>query len=142
KKKDDLKRMEIIGFLPLWAGVASREQAARLMQTLTDTSRFWRPYGVPTLSADDSYYNGKGYWNGPVWVQWEFLIMRGLLDYGYGKEAKELVGKVTAVMIDRLGKDHNLWEFYSPDKLWGGHHKTYIWAGIVNKMMMDTGLIW
>lgn len=137
KTKNDLKRMEIIGFLPLWAGVATKEQAATLVAHLTNPKKFWRKYGIPSLAADDSYYNDKGYWNGPVWVQWNYLIERGLLDYGYQKEATELVDKVTEVMCDRLSKDHNLWEFYSPDTLWGGHHKTYIWTGIVNRMMKD-----
>lgn len=137
KTKNDLKRMEIIGFLPLWAGVANKEQAAALVGHLTDPEKFWRKYGIPSLAADDPYYNDKGYWNGPVWVQWNYLIERGLLDYGYKKEAAELVDKVTEVMHDRLLKDHNLWEFYSPDTLWGGHHKTYIWTGIVNRMMKE-----
>ncbi|MCK4578769.1 MAG: hypothetical protein KAU50_08255, partial [Candidatus Marinimicrobia bacterium] len=109
---DDLKREEIIGFLPLWAGIASREQAEQLVAKLTDPSKFWRPYGVPSLAADDSYYNPKGYWNGPVWVEWNFLIVDGLLQYGYEAEARELVRRVAAGMIAQLKKDHNLWEFY------------------------------
>lgn len=137
KNSNDLKRQEIIGFLPLWAGVADMKKAALLVEHLTDAAKFWRPYGIPSLSASDSYYNDKGYWNGPVWVQWNYLVMKGLLDYGYTNEAGTLVKRVTEVMIDRLRKDHNLWEFYSPDDLWGGHHKTYIWAGIINRMMQD-----
>lgn len=138
KTADDLKRDEIIGFLPLWAGVANEEQAARLVEKLTDTAHFWREYGIPTLSAQDSYYNDKGYWNGPVWVQWNYLIMLGLQDYGYYAEARQLVDRVARGMISVLKETHNLWEFYSPDEPWGGYHKTYIWAGIINRMMMDT----
>lgn len=137
KEPNDLKRMEIIGFLPLWAGIVSPEQAKSVIGHLTDPEKFWRKYGIPSLAADDSFYNDKGYWNGPVWVQWNYLIVRGLMDYGYHTEAKELVDRVVDVMYDRLAKDHNLWEFYSPDNLWGGHHKTYIWAGIINRMMED-----
>jgi len=66
---DDLKIKEIIGFLPLWAGIADSVQAARLVSTMTNPNEFWRNYGVPTLSADDDYYNPIGYWNGPIWVQ-------------------------------------------------------------------------
>lgn len=138
KKQDDLKRDEIIGFLPLWAGIADEQRAARLVKKLTDTAQFWRPFGVPSLSAADPYYDPKGYWNGPVWVEWNYLIMQGLIDYGYKKEAKELVDRVADVMIRVLRKDHDLWEFYSPDHDWGGYHRTYIWAGIINRMMLDT----
>jgi hypothetical protein len=137
KKKDDLKRDEIIGFLPLWAGIASKQQASFLVKHLTDTASFWRRYGVPSLAANDSYYNPRGYWNGPVWIQWNYLIERGLLDYDYKKEAVELVHKVMDNMIDVLKSNHELWEFYDPDKIWGGYHRTYIWAGIINRMMMD-----
>lgn len=137
KAQDDLKRDEIIGFLPLWAGVADKQRAARLVEKLTDTTQFWRPYGIPTLSARDSYYNDKGYWNGPVWVQWNYLIQLGLQDYGYHDVAEELVDRVAKGMVAVLKENHNLWEFYSPDHPWGGYHKTYIWAGIINRMMMD-----
>ncbi len=60
KKENDLKRQEIIGFLPMWAGIAPVERAEQLVKVLTDTSKFWRKYGVPSLAADDSYYNPKG----------------------------------------------------------------------------------
>lgn len=138
RKENDLKRDEIIGFLPLWAGIADQRQAKRLVKKLTDPEQFWRPYGVPSLSAKDPYYNARGYWNGPVWVEWDYLVMKGLLDYGYKAEAKELVNRVAKGMTTILKKDHNLWEFYSPDEAWGGYHRTYIWAGIINRMMLDT----
>lgn len=137
KHKEDLKRDEIIGFLPLWAGVASRQQARYLVRHLTDTASFWRRNGVPSLSAADPYYNPRGYWNGPIWIQWDYLIERGLLDYGYHKVARELVHKVASNMEDVLKSNHELWEFYDPDSTWGGYHRTYVWAGIVNRMMMD-----
>ncbi len=58
-------------------GSPTKDQAARLVAKLKDTSKFWREYGVPSLAADDRYYNPKGYWNGPMWVQWNYLIVRG-----------------------------------------------------------------
>ncbi len=137
KREGDLKRQEIIGFLPLWAGIASKEQAEQLVAGLRDTSKFWRKFGVPSLAADDPYYDPKGYWNGPLWVQWDYLIVRGLLDYGYVKEARELTRKVADAMVAQLKKDHDFWEFYSPDEQWAGYHKTYIWAGIIARMMRD-----
>lgn len=136
-KENDLKREEIIGFLPLWAGIASPEQAGRLVEKLTAPDKFWRKYGIPTLAADDAYYNPRGYWNGPVWVEWNALIVDGLIQYGYTEEAKELVDRVAENMIVQLKKSHNFWEFYSPDDPWAGYHKTYIWAGIIARMLMD-----
>jgi arylsulfatase A-like enzyme len=132
---DDLKRREIVGFLPLWAGIADSSQAARLVAHLTDRDSFWRPNGIPTLAADDPYYDPSGYWNGPVWIQWNYLIWRGLHDYGYKGVAAQLRDRNKGIIIDRLKAEHNFFELYSPDTRWAGHHRTYIWAGIILGMM-------
>ena len=134
---DDLKIKEIIGFLPLWAGIADAKQAEMLVKKMKDPEEFWRRYGVPTLSAKDDYYNPIGYWNGPVWVQWDYLLFRGLIDYGYKNEAKELAYKVLDNMIYHLKKDHVFWEFYSADDRQAGWNKTYIWAGIATRFLFD-----
>ncbi len=134
---NDLKRKEIIGFLSLWAGIADSQQAAILVQHLKNPDEFWRTYGIPTLAANDPYYNPQGYWNGPVWNQWNYLIFSGLLKYGYVDEAKQLMDKVLENMINRLKSDHWFWELYSPDQNWAGWNKTYIWAGIAARMFLD-----
>jgi len=137
RQKNDLKIKEIIGFLPMWAGVSSSEHAKVLMRSLRDPMEFRRPYGVPTLTAKSDYYNPIGYWNGPVWVQWQYLLYRGLNDYGYKKDASDLAGRVCSNMIWQLKQDHVFWEFYSADEHQAGWNKTYIWAGIAARMLMD-----
>lgn len=137
KQANDLKRQEIVGFLPLWAGVSDSEQTARLVGHLTDPTKFWRPHGIPSLAADDPYYDPMGYWNGPVWVEWQYLIFRGLLDAGYADEAAQLADRVIDHVAHHLKESHTFWELYSPDKLEAGHHQTYIWTGLVARMMLD-----
>lgn len=134
---NDLKIKEIIGFLPLWAGITDSVKTRILVNKMRDTSEFWRPFGIPSLSARNDYYCPIGYWNGPVWVQWNYLLFRGLLDQGYKKEAKELADKVLGNMIYHLKKDHVFWEFYSPDDHYAGWNKTYIWAGIAARFLLD-----
>jgi hypothetical protein len=137
KNKDDLKIKEIIGFLPMWAGAADSEHVEKLIKSLTNKDEFWRKFGVPTLSAKDDYYNPIGYWNGPIWVQWQYLIFRGLLDYGYKEIASEFAEKVIDNVINQLKVDHYFWEFYSADDHQAGWNKTYIWTGIVARFLLD-----
>lgn len=137
KIQDDLKIREIIGFLPLWAGIPDREQAHLLVRNLLDTNQFWRRFGIPSLSAADPYYCPIGYWNGPVWVQWNYLIFRGLKEYGYYYEAHQLSNKVLDNMIHHLKKDHTFWEFYSADDYQAGWNRTYIWAGLAARFILD-----
>jgi len=133
----DLKIKEIIGFLPLWAGIPDQEKASALVEKMLDTTEFWRPYGVPSLSAGSDYYCPIGYWNGPVWVQWEYLIYRGLKDYGYDTIANNLANKVLDNMVYHLKNDHVFWEFYSADDRQAGWNNTYIWAGIAVRFFTD-----
>ncbi|MCX6271947.1 MAG: trehalase family glycosidase [Bacteroidetes bacterium] len=137
KSPGDLKRKEIIGFLPLWAGVASPSQAGILMKSLLNPEEFNRSYGIPTLSAADPYYNPMGYWNGPVWIPWQYLVVSGLLDYGYKKQATEITLKVATNVIRQLKTDHCFWEFYSPDAHQAGWNRSYIWTGLLARMMWE-----
>jgi glycogen debranching enzyme len=136
-----LKRKEIIGFLPMWAGIATKEQAARLVQQLTNPESFWRRYGVPTLAADDPYYNGNVtkccQWNGAVWLLWDYMVFRGLLNYGYRKEAEELVRRVMDGVIFQLKDNHRFWESFSPDNTQLASPKNYLWDTIIARMMID-----
>mgnify|MGYP005844478933 CR=1 FL=1 len=137
KTKDDLKIKEIIGFLPLWAGIPDKERADKLMKSMLNKDEFWRKFGVPTLTAKDDYYNPIGYWNGPIWIQWQYLLFRGLIEYGYKEEAKELAYRVMENIIHQLKTDHYFWEFYSADDYQAGWNKTYIWTGIIARFFVD-----
>jgi glycogen debranching enzyme len=111
KKENDLKRKEIICFLALWSGVADKHKAERLIDHFKNPAEFYRNYGCPSLSADDPYYNPIGYWNGPVWLPWQYLIFRGLLDYGYINEADDLLKRISENMIHQLKTNHYFWSF-------------------------------
>jgi len=137
----DLKRQEIIGFLALWAGVAPPDRAAILFKTLSDPSKFWRSYGIPSLSAQDPWYSPDvDYcckWNGPVWLLWNYMVYEGLKQYGYTNEAKALAMKMMACVTTQLSKNHNFWESYSPDNEVLNCPPNYIWDSIMAKILIE-----
>ncbi len=136
-----LKRREIIGFLPLWAGIASKRQAEILIKHLTDEKEFWRRFGIPTLSADDYYYDSQVLsccrWNGPVWITWVYPVFKGVMDYGYKDIAEEILSKMEKAMIFQLRKNHRFWESYSPDYTKINSPKNYIWDTLISRMIYD-----
>lgn len=127
---EDLKIREIIGFLPMWAGVSDEQQTKKLVGYLKNPAEFGRKFGVPSLTASHPYYAPIGYWNGPVWVQWNYLIYRGLKEKGQHRLAQDLSNRVMETVIHHLKRDHTFWEFYSADDLQAGWNRGYIWAGI------------
>jgi neutral trehalase len=136
----DLRRMEIIGFLPLWAEAAPKDRADEIIKKLIDPEKFWRTYGVPTLAADDEWYSPYvDYcckWNGPVWLLWDYMVYDGLKNYGYNDIAKELAGKMMLAVTTQLSKNHNFWESFSPDNTVLNSPSNYIWDSIMAKLLI------
>jgi hypothetical protein len=137
----DLRREEIIGFLPLWARAVSFERADELVAKLTDPGKFWRKYGIPTLAADDEWYSPYvDYcckWNGPVWLLWDYMVFDGLKNYGYNELAKQLAEKMIKAVELQLSRNHNFWESYSPDNEVLNCPPNYIWDAIIAKLMIE-----
>jgi hypothetical protein len=136
-----LKRKEIIGFLPMWARVATRERAEKLLQHLLNPESFWRPYGVPTLAADDPHYtpfvDGCCRWNGPIWLLWDYMVFQGLDFYGYDKTKKQLADKMMLAVSEQLSKNHKFWESFSPDYPVLECPSNYIWDSIMARVLID-----
>lgn len=136
-----LKRKEIIGLLTMWARVASKEQAKELVKHLENTNSFWRKYGVPTLAADDPHYipyvDGCCRWNGPIWLLWDYMVMVGLNNYGYNKQANLLADKMMLAVTTQLEKNHRFWESYSPDYPVQESPSNYIWDSIMARVLID-----
>ena len=137
----DLRRKEIIGFLPLWAGVAPPDRARALVQHLTNPAVFWRRFGVPTLAADDPAYQPVisrcCQWNGAVWLEWNYLVFDGLRRNGYHREARELGERMIAAAATQLRKNHRFWESYSPDEEKQASPMNYIWDSILARVILD-----
>lgn len=108
------------GFMALWAGIATEEQAARVVARYRDRKSFNCEAGIRTLSAQEKMYrvaasNNPSCWLGPVWGISNYLTFRGLLKYGYVDETRELCEKTIRLFgrdIIRFGVMH---EYYSPD---------------------------
>lgn len=108
------------GFMALWAGVATEEQAARAVERYRDPKSFNCLAGVRTLSCQEKMYrvvasSNPSCWLGPVWGIANYMTFRGLVRYGFLEEARELCEKTITLFgrdVLRFGGMH---EYYSPD---------------------------
>lgn len=101
-------------WLPLWAGIATQEQAKRVMEKMMDPNKFNSTLPLGTLAVDHPRLRPvRGYWRGPVWVDQVYFGISGLRRYGFHKEADSLVRK----FIDNaqgLTTDGPIHENYNP----------------------------
>jgi putative isomerase len=109
------------GFLAMWAGIATPEQAQRMVENYyRDEASFNAPAGVRTLSPLEKMYDVRASgnpssWQGPVWINANYLVFRGLVNYGFLEDARELAEKTILL----LGRDYErfgaLHEYYLPE---------------------------
>ena len=104
----------IDGLFPLYAGVPKREQARRLFEeALWAPTRFGpspeAPWAVTSASKASPAFDPRRYWRGPVWVNVNWFLMRGLERAGLRAEADEL-RRMTLELVSRSG----FFEYYDP----------------------------
>lgn len=113
-------------FVPLWAGIATSGQAKQMIEEhLLNPKEFWAPQGIRTTTPDEPLYDpAKGYWRGPVWVISSYLVMHGLMNYGYLDQARKLAAETEALLRHDLEQTGGMNECYNPEDgrpLAGGH---------------------
>jgi neutral trehalase len=103
--------------VPLWAAIATHEQAKRMIDDhLLNPKEFWATQGIRTIAPEEPLYDPKaGYWRGPVWVISNYLLMHGLMNYGYPKQARELAERTVSLLVRDLHATGGMNENYNPE---------------------------
>ncbi len=103
-------------FVPLWAGLASKEQAASMVTSyLLNEDHLMTQWGARSLSKQDRAYNNVNIiipysnWCGPIWPIANYFYFCALKNYGFEAEAKELAERLAGLVLadlDAIGSMH------------------------------------
>ena len=104
-----LQQSSIATLMPLYSGAISQERAAQLVRLLENAHRFGPAYPVPSTPLDSAWFSPKTYWQGPSWVNTNWLIIDGLKRYGFKDHAAALKDS-TLEMIEQAG----CYEYFDP----------------------------
>jgi hypothetical protein len=97
-----LKQPSIATLLPLYAGCISKERASVLVRKLEDQHVFGTTFPVPSVPADSPDFDPDRYWQGPAWLNTNWLVIQGLENYGFSDHAAAL-RETTLDMVNRSG---------------------------------------
>ena len=94
-------------FLPLFAGLASKGQAERLVeQHLLNPKEYARDdqvrYWVTSTSRAEPAWEARRYWRGPVWMITNWFLLEGLRRYGYDDLA-EVIRQDSLRLVEAAG---------------------------------------
>jgi hypothetical protein len=110
----------VSGLLPLMLPDLPAEQAQAIMAEAR-SERF----GLPAPSADrtEPSFDTHRYWRGPVWINVNWLLRRGMLVHGFRGEAEALRRALL-----RLVHEHGHYEYFHPETGAGLGAPTFSWT--------------
>ena len=132
------------GFMAMWAGIATKEQAKRMVcENMMRPELFNGNYGICTLAKTEKMYRvvksiNPSCWLGPVWGISNYICYRGLMNYGFVEEAKELAQKTICLFGKDLKESGELHEYYHPDTGEGMNNPGFQnWNFLMNNMIAE-----
>jgi alpha,alpha-trehalase len=106
---DDQQRSSYVfatTFYPLWAGLATKAQAASLIKNL---SEFEKPGGIAT-----SLQESQGQWDYPFgWAPIQLIAVEGMRRYGYTAEADRVSTEFLSTVLENFERDKTIREKYN-----------------------------
>lgn len=100
--------------LPLLAEIPNIDKARKMHNTLIDKNIFWTDFPFPSVAKNEKTFC-KDMWRGGTWLNYNFLIYKGLMKYGFKKTATGLLLKTKNAVEKWYGEKGSIFEFYDPD---------------------------
>jgi neutral trehalase len=101
-------------FLPLTAGVATEERAHIIVEDhLTSEEEFWPVFPVPSVALNEKTFE-LDMWRGPTWINYNWMIIRGLRRYGFEDVADDIVDRSIGEICRWRSERGSIYEFYDP----------------------------
>jgi hypothetical protein len=104
-----IKEPSIGALLPLYSGAISAKQADELVKLLDNKDSFNLNHPIPSVPTNSSWFSSTRYWQGPTWVNTNWLIIKGLKSYGFEDQARAL----TLSTLDLVQKS-GFYEYFDP----------------------------
>lgn len=112
----------IASLLPLYSGAISKNRAQQLVDLLK-SSGFATDWPVPSVPLNSNFFDPLRYWQGPTWINTNWLIIDGLSRYGFYGEAKSLQDQTT-----ELVKKSGFYEYFNPLNAQGAGAADFSWT--------------
>lgn len=109
-RREQRRFRSVAGYYPLWAGLASQQQAERMRAALGELEC---EYGIANTQPDGlaPSYHQHDHPNG--WPQQQWIVVKGLLKYGFREDAERIAQKFLNLTASVFRQTGELWEKYN-----------------------------
>lgn len=127
------------GWIPLWAKMATQEEADQVVENMLDGNKFNTTVPFGTASQDNPSFDANKYWRGPVWLDQALYGVEALQNYGYYDDAVTAAKKMFNNAEGLMG-DGPIRENYNPLTGAGLHTKNFSWSASAYYLMYKNTL--
>ncbi|NLG29149.1 MAG: hypothetical protein GX557_14660, partial [Chloroflexi bacterium] len=104
--------MGLDGVAPYVAGIGTPAQKRRMLEHLTRDGELWTRYGLTAIARNAPYYRNLGYWNGKVWVPYQWVFWKALLTEGELRYAERIARTALELWRRETDASYNAWELF------------------------------
>lgn len=126
--------MGLDGASPLLAGICTPEQKRILWEKLESPERCWTPYGLSAVDRSAPYFRRDGYWNGSVWMPYQWFFWKAALDDGRGDFAWKIAETALKMYEREVADSRCCYENFASETGRGGgwHHFSALSTPVLN----------
>ena len=130
------RRLSPTHFYPLIAGVATQEQAERMInEHFFNPEEFWGEWILPSIARNDPAYPDQDYWRGRIWAPMNFLVYLGIRNYDLERARTAMVEKSESLLLKEWRVHGHVHENYCADTGEGcdkqNSDRFYHWGGLL-----------
>ncbi len=123
-------------FYPMLAGIASQEQADRMIKEhFYNPEEFWGNWILPSSARNDPAFKDNTYWRGRIWAPMNFLVYLGIRNYYLPQARKDLLIKSKDLLMKSWLSNRYIYENYNAETGEGddvaNSDKFYHWGALL-----------
>eukprot|EP00743_Colponemidia_sp_Colp-15_P006389 GILK01006877.1.p1 GENE.GILK01006877.1~~GILK01006877.1.p1 ORF type:complete len:903 (-),score=184.13 GILK01006877.1:173-2881(-) len=150
-KEDFVDSEGYVNLYPLFFGLIPHDSPTleATLDLISDESRLWTSFGLRSLSKRSPYFGtGEDYWRGPIWINLNYMTLRGLHRYytevngPYQEKAQTIYQQLRQNLIVNMFSEYHrtgfVWEQYSPlDGKGRKSHPFTGWSALIVLIMAE-----
>jgi hypothetical protein len=118
-----IEEASIATLLPFYAGIVPEDKGKRLLELMSRKEYYKAHWPIPSVPVSDPAFDEYKSWQGPTWINMNWLIIDGLKRNGHFKEALDLK-KRTIELVKKSGFS----EYFSPNTGEPAGAKNFSWS--------------